>query len=168
MVLGVLGFLAAAFFLAVGSAAAQGAQPAPDFAFRFEFKPCTTNILDTYEKKFIRGMGPADTVVSIPLELSQEQMTAVYEAIANIRFFEYPTTFVGGAGLGETITTTPSTSYQFEVRNAGVVHRVSWDDAHSPRSEAANRLLNLFKMIIGFINDHPDVKRLPTPRVRCE
>ncbi len=31
--------------------------------------------------------------------------------------------------------------------------------------EGATRLLKLFNLIIGFVNDHPDVKRLPMPRV---
>jgi hypothetical protein len=37
----------------------------------------------------------------------------------------------------------------------------TWDDRYGPRSEEANRLLNLFELFIGFINDHQDVKRLP-------
>lgn len=143
--LNVQGFLAAALLVVVSAAARQQpAQPTADFAFRFEFKPCAANTLDRYKNIYIRDMGPNQPSISIPFVLSPRQMVAIYEAIVAIRFFDYPTDFRGGdSGVSESITISPSTTYRLEVRSADVVHTVSWDDAHSPRSVEANLLLNL-------------------------
>jgi hypothetical protein len=160
--------IAAAFLVSV-AASRQPQGPVTDFAFRFEYKPCAANTLDTYKNVYIRDMGPDAQPISIPLTLSSEQLAAVEARILNIRFFEYPTDFRGvQPGLAETSTTRPSTTYRLEVRRVGAVHTVEFDDAHTPRSEEAKRLLELFNVIIGFIDDHPDVKRLPRPRAACE
>jgi hypothetical protein len=97
-------------------------------------------------------------------------MAVVHEEIVKIGFFSYQTDFrrvVPGPG-GEIATTSPSTTYRLEVRSAGVTHTVTYDDKSSPRSEEADRLLNLFKLIDGLINDLPDVKRFPPLRFHCE
>ena len=162
------GFLTAAVFVVIGSAAPQQlVEPTADFAFRYEFKPCQTHTLDTYANKYTR-LGGNDPSFSIPFTLSPLQTAAVYQEIANIRFFDYPTDFKGVLlGAGETTTTSPSTAYRLEVRSAGIIHTVAYDDRYGPRSQEANRLLNLFDLVNGFIKDNPDVKRLPAPRVNC-
>jgi len=118
-------------------------QPVTDFAFRFVYKPCAANTLDTYKNVYTREMGPAPPV-SIPLTLSSEQLAAVEARIAAIHFFEYKADFRRvPPGLVETITTIPSATFRLEVRRAGAVHTVEFDDANTPRSEEANRLLRL-------------------------
>lgn len=160
-------FAAAALTVSV-AASPQPPKPVTEFAFRFEYKPCAANMLDTYKNVYSREMGPGVQPISIPLTLSSEQMAAVEARIDDIQFFEYPTHFSGVApGLAETIRIAPSTTYRLEVRRMGAVHIVEWDDADSPRSERANRLLELFNVIIGFIDEHHDVKGLPRPRVVC-
>jgi hypothetical protein len=144
-------------------------QPPDDFAFKFDFTPCATNTLDTYRNTYTRELGPGQSPVSIPRTLSPEQMAAVYDALGKIAFFDYPSMFPGGSRTqGEITTISPSTSYRLEVRSAGVVHVVRWDDKSFPRSEEASRLLRVLDLIDGFVNDRPEVKRLPQPRVACE
>jgi hypothetical protein len=70
-------------------------QPPADFAFKFDFRPCLTNTLDTYRNIYTRELGLGAPPVSIPLTLSTEQMAAVYDAVVSIGFFNYPTTFLG-------------------------------------------------------------------------
>jgi hypothetical protein len=150
--------------------APQSAEPTADFAFRFDFKPCAGNTLDTYTNQYIREMEPGQPTISIPLTLSAEQMATVFAEIVNIHFFDYPPDFkrVTPGPDGYLSKMIPSTTYRLEVRSAGIFHAVSYDDGTTPRSDEANRLLNLFNLIIGFVNDHPDVKRLPAPRAFCE
>jgi hypothetical protein len=107
--------------------------------------------------------------ISIPLTLSPTQMSAVYREIVNIRFFDYQSDFkrVAPRPGGEISITSPSTTYRLEVRSVGMTHTVTYDDLLGPRSEEADRLLNLFKMIDGVINDFPEVKRLPPLRFHC-
>jgi len=62
----------------------------------------------------------------------------------------------------------PYTTYRLEVRNGGVVHTVSWKDAYKPTTVEANRLRDLFSMMLGFIHEHPEYKRLPRPIGGCE
>jgi hypothetical protein len=145
-------------------------QPPADFAFKLDCKPCMMNTLDTYRNIYTRELGLGESPVSIPVTLSTEQMAAVYDAFGSIGFFDYPSAFrgVSQTATGETTTVAPSTSYRLEVRSSGVVHSVTWGDRFFPHSEEASRLLKVFDLINGFVNDRPDVKRLPVSRAGCE
>ena len=95
-------------------------------------------------------------------------MRAISEAVGKIGFFDYPAKFSGGrAGVDEVISVKPAFMYRFEVRRAGRLHTVTWDDGTLPASAEAIRLGKLFELLMGFITEHPDVKRLPS-RLGCE
>jgi hypothetical protein len=144
------------------------AAQASDFGFRFEFGPCSpwvTERLDTFNGVFTANLGDEP----VRMSLTDAQMTAIYRTIENIRFFDYPSIFNGvPAGVRESTTTSPASTYRLEVRNEGAVHTVSWLDAYKPSSAEADRLRDLFSMVRGFIHDHPEFKRLPRPTVGCE
>jgi hypothetical protein len=150
------------------TAAAQ----AGDFGFRFEVTRCLLDAerLDTFVGEFTKNLGGSPArIVTAKISLTDAQMTTIYRTIESIRFFDYPSTFVGvPAGLQEVITTTPSNTYRLEVRNAGVVHSVSWNDGQKPMTVEADRLRDLFSMVLGFIHDHPEFKRLPPRTIGCE
>src|SRR5262245_52450383 len=98
------------------------AAQAADFGFRFEVGDCLTERLDTFNGAFTKNLGgfPARTATA-QISLTDAQMTAIYRAIENIRFFDYPSTFVGvPAGVQEITTTIPHPTYRLEVRNGGV------------------------------------------------
>jgi hypothetical protein len=145
-------------------------QPPADFAFKFDFKPCLTNSLDMYRNIYTRELGLGEPPISIPLTLTTEQMADAHAALDSIRFFDYPTKFLGArpTATGEAKTVHPYATYRLEVRSSGVVHTVSWDDRSLPHSEEASRLLKVFELINAFVNDRPDVKRLPMSRAGCE
>ena len=146
------------------------AAQAGDFGFRFEVGDCLTERLDTFDGVFTKNLGgePARTVTA-QISLTDAQMTAIYRAIENIRFFDYPSTCVGvPIGVQDVKTTIPSNTYRLEVRNAGVVHSVSWRDAYKPTTVEADRLRDLFSMVLGFVHEHPEFKRLPRLTVGCE
>ena len=97
-------------------------------------------------------------------------MADVHAALDSIRFFDYPTKFLGArpTATGEARTVIPYTTYRLEVRSSGVVDTVSWDDRSFPHSEEASRLLKVFELINVFVNDRRDVKRLPVSRAGCK
>jgi hypothetical protein len=143
---------------------------AGDFGFRFEVGDCSTERLDTFSGIFTKNLGgwPA-RIVTAPIVLTDAQMSTIYRTIERIRFFDYPSTFVGvPAGVHEVTRTVPSNTYRLEVRNAGVVHIVVWKDADKPTTAEADHLRDLFSMVLGFIHEHPEFKRLPAPIGGCE
>ena len=163
-------FLAAA--LLVASAAAQDQMfPPGDFGFRYEAKRCTTTEFDTDRRTYTRvAANSSEPRISIPVSLGPTQMVVVYREIVRIGFFDYQPDFkrvVPWPG-GDTTLRTPSTAYRMEVRSRGMTHTVSYNDAETPRSDEAERLLGLFNLIDAFLNEHPDVKRLGPIRYPCE
>jgi hypothetical protein len=66
------------------------------------------------------------------------------------------------------MTVTPAPTHRLEVRNRGEFHTVSWNDAYKPTTTEADRLRELFSMIVGFIRENPEFKRLPGPLGGCE
>jgi hypothetical protein len=147
------------------------AAQASDFGFRFEFGPCSpwvTERLDTFNGVFTANLG-AQTATA-PMSLTDAQMSAIYNVIQDIRFFDFPSTFTGvPAGAKEVSETSPAPTYRLEVRSGGAVHTVSWTDAkRKPATAGVERLRDLFSMVRGFIHEHPEFKRLPRPAVGCE
>lgn len=64
---------------------------AADFRFRFEIEGCLTERLDTSTGVFTKDLGgdPARTVTA-NISLTDGQMWAIYRAVENTCFFDYP------------------------------------------------------------------------------
>jgi len=146
------------------------AAQAADFGFRFEVGDCPAERFDTFSGVFTKDLGgEVARTVTARMSLTDAQMMAIYSAVEHIRFFDYPSTFDGvPTGVQEVTTTIPYSTYHFEVRNAGVVHTVSWKDASKPTTAEADRLRDLFAMVLGLIHEHPAFKRLPPAIGGCE
>jgi hypothetical protein len=145
------------------------AAQAADFGFRFDVGDCFTERLDTFDGVFTKNLGgvPARTVTA-HIALTDAQMTAIYRTIEDIRFFDYPSTFDGVPTGGQIVRETSLyNTYHVEVRNAGVIHTVAWKDAYRPTTAEADHLRDFFTMVLGFIHEHPEFKRLPHP-TGCE
>lgn len=145
------------------------AQPA-DFGFRFEVGGCGRERLDTFDGGFTKFLGgQPDRIVTTHIALTAAQMTAISLTIESIRFFDYPSAFHGvPPDLPEVGWLHPAPTYRLEIRTAGSVHTVSWKDAYRPTTAEADRLRDLFSMVLGFIHDHPAYKRLPPAIGGCE
>jgi hypothetical protein len=166
---------AAGFSLLFGillSTTAAHAQPpaSADFALKFEFKPCLTSSLDTDKNIYTWELGLGQGSVSTPLFLTTEETATIADAVRRVGFFDYPAVFGGGqpGANGDIVTVTPSTIYRLEVRDAGVVHTVTWNDSSRPHTDAANRLLTLFDLLNRIIGERSEVKRLPVSKAGCE
>jgi hypothetical protein len=167
-----LALLTAAFLVIANAAAAQDQlYPPSDFGFRYEAKLCVTKTFDTQTRTYTRVEGNSSVPpISIPLSLGPNQMVVVYREIVRIGFFDYQPDFkrVAPRPGGGSIMTSPSTDYRLQVRSGGETHTVVYNDGETPRSDEAERLLGLFKLIDGFLEEHPDVKRLGPIRYPCE
>jgi hypothetical protein len=146
---------------------------ADDFGFRFEFEPCfpwITVQLDTFNGVFTANTGGEPTrTVTVQMSLTDAQMRTVYRTTEDIRFFDYPATFIGVSPGDQVTIMHPASTYRLEVRNAGAVHTVSWlDNVRGPTTPGADRLRDLFSMVRDFIHEHPEFKRLPRPTIGCE
>jgi hypothetical protein len=152
-----------------GSGAAARAQAA-EFGFRFEVGDCLTETFDSFTGLFTKELGgePARSVTA-RLSLSESQMSTIRQTVDEIRFLDYPSPYWGvPAGLKEVRTFHPAGTYKLEVRVRGVVHTVVWKDAYKPTTEQADRLRDLLSMIIRFVHEQPEFKRLPPSIGGCE
>ena len=135
-----------------------------DFAIRFAYGLCTTDVLDTSNGSFVRDMGLREPTVSIGLVFPRESLRAIYDELVAARFFEYPTTFHVS---GSTAFVSPAMHYRLEVRSGGATHTVTWIDGNRPSNPEADRLRDLFTRLITLVEEHPSVKGLPRARVGC-
>jgi len=141
------------------------AQP-PDFGFRFSVRSCLTEQLDTFTGIFAKELGTGTATTHITL--TDAQIATLYRAIEDIGFFDYSSPFNGiPTGVSRINTIEPSVTYHLEVRKHGAVQTVDWSDGYSPTTAEADRLRDLMSMMIGFIHEQPDYKRLPPATVLC-
>jgi len=146
------------------------AAQAEDFGFRFEVGDCLPEKFDSFSGAFSKKLGvdPAASA-TFRLSLTDAQMRMIYQTIQDIRFFDYPSQYLGvPEGVKEVTVTTPADTYRLEVRNNGVVHVVVWRDAYKPVTVEADRLRALLLTITGFIHDRPELRQLPTPALAYE
>jgi len=128
--------------------AAQGGQPASDFALRFDHKGCHFEYLDTFKGTYSH----VGATAPVPFVLSDEQRVRILNAVVAANFFELPVTTE--ADEGEQADT-----WELEVLNAGRRHSVTWrvgSKGHAPRA-----LLDLQRTILDVILTHPALRLLP-------
>jgi hypothetical protein len=157
----VLVSLVLVFTLSVPAAGQAPGNPSRDFGFRFEYGLCASEVLDTFKRTFTREMKPAPDL-HVPLTLEAESLTEVRRAIADARFFEYPSEFRPGVP-----NFAPGYHYRLTVQEAGRRHSVFWHDNARPSTPEADRLRRLFTVMMQVISMHPKVQRLPRANAAC-
>ena len=141
-----------------------------NFSFRFEFGcEAVPDVYDSFTRIFTRTWlnFPERKEQNVSVVLSEAQMDHIHRAIHEINFFDYPSQFVGVPPVEQTIVTIPHLRYLMEVRESGAAHRVRWTDSTKPSTERADRLRALFSLLMGFLREHSEVKKLP-PQYPCE
>jgi hypothetical protein len=154
--------------------AAQATGPAEDFAFRVESFDCPLGLIDTftgtYRRRIAGRVSGSPSDVSIPLVLTSEQRSEIFEAIIKMGFFDFPSVFNPPRVMNPNVHLG---NYVLRVRNAGVHHTIWW----TPRSWTANPSLisqeerrrnELMSTIFRVVEAHPLVQRLPVPLGGCE
>jgi hypothetical protein len=136
----------------------------PDFAFRFEFGMCTTNVMDTFEHTFTHDAKSEQyPATSVPLVLPAASVQAIYEALVASRFFEDPSEFDFDAPS----VVIPSNHYRLDVRSGGVRHVVSWTDGGVNSTPQAARLRALVTKMEAVIHERPEFRRFVGILVAC-
>lgn len=143
-------------------------QQQSNFAFRFEYIICDTNILDTFNDTYTRGM-IVEPDITIPLSLTESQIADIYKKMIEINFFDYPEVFtipIPKNGIVGRVT--PATQYHITVRNGDLTKSLSWlDEIIDPKMPEADRLRELFQLIFKIIEEHPEYQKLPEPKAGC-
>lgn len=139
-----------------------------NFAIRFEYGSCDTNILDTFNGTYTRDM-IVEPDVTIILHLSDSQKADIYQKMVEINFFDYPEAFsIPTPQNGILGRVTPATQYRITVRNGDLAKSLSWlDEIIEPKMPEADKLRELFQLIIKIIEGQPDFKKLPERKAGC-
>jgi hypothetical protein len=142
----------------------------PDFGFRFEDLSCYNDVLDTFEGTFTTDVGyPEHTAVTVPMHLTDEQMTAVYMKMVEIGFWDYPANFAvpldpSAGGRYQY----PQSHFRITVRNGGVDQWVDWMMGYvEPTNQDAEQLKDLIIMITEMIRSSPDYQQVPDRGYAC-
>lgn len=143
-------------------------EPASDFGFRFAYGACGTDILDTFAGTYTKDMLGADPI-TIPLTLSSEEQARIYAKMRDIHIFAYPATYaIDVSNAGEVGQVIPATTYSISIRSTGQTHTVTWlDNITKPTAPEADRLRELFQLIVAIINQQQKVQQLPIPQAGC-
>jgi hypothetical protein len=134
---------------------AQVRAPA-DFAFRFEFGVCTTDVMDTFENVFTRDAKSEQyPATSVSVVLPPASVQEIYDAFVAARFFEYPAEF----HVDSSSFTFPSNHYRLDVRSNGARHVVSWSDDAGNSTPQADRLRSFLKKMEALIWERPEIQQ---------
>ena len=138
----------------------EATAPTQVTALVFAYGVGAKNVLDTTSGTFTKDMILASPI-TVPLELTEREMSRIARKIEQIDFFSYParyTTPEDGGGWME-----PHQSYRFSVTTADDTKTVTWEDAVFNDDERAADLRGLARLIERIIHARPEYKALPEP-----
>lgn len=144
------------------------AQPEPNFGFVLEFGSCSIDKLDTFKEEFTQDR-VVEPPITIPLELSNEQMAMIYGKMVEINLARYPEVFeVSKPLIGEVVMLSSPYNYALTVENGESRTSIRWtDDMVQPTTPKADRLRELFRLIIQMIQEFPGYQGLPEVKFGC-
>jgi hypothetical protein len=150
------------------NSAAWPAQPQPNFGFVLEFGSCSMDRLDTFKDEFTQDR-VVEPSISSPLQLSDEQMTMIYGKIVEIDLARYPEVFeVPKPLIGEVVMISSPYNYDLMVQNGKSRTSIRWtDNIVQPTTPKADRLRELFQLIIQMVEEDPGYQQLPEVKFGC-
>ena len=159
--------LQAGLFFACNTADWQ-AQPESNFGFVLEFGSCSIDKLDTFKGEFTQDR-VVEPDINIPLGLSNDQMTMIYEKMVEIDLAQYPEVFeVLKPLIGEVVMISSPYNYALMVENGKSKTSVRWtDNIVQPTTAKADRLRELFRLIIQMVREDPGYQQLPEVNFGC-
>jgi len=144
------------------------AQPEANFGFVLEFGSCSMDKLDTFKGEFTQNR-VVEPSITIPLELSGEQMMLIYEKMVEIKVARYPEVFdVPKPLIGEVVMISSPYNYALMVQNGELRISIRWtDDMVQPTNAKTDRLRELFQLIIQMVHEDPGYQQLPEVNFGC-
>jgi predicted small lipoprotein YifL len=141
--------------------------PTPDestFNFILNYGTFARNEIDTYRDKFTKDM-VIDPPITVDLRLTEEEMDRIYQKMVEIDFFSYPEEFrVTAPPSGATTIVTPYSSYYYTVEKDSQIKKLRWGDEIMNPDEKADKLRELYYLIMSIIESREEYKALPEPR----
>ncbi len=143
-------------------------QPESNFGFILEFGPCNVDKLDTFAGEFTQDR-VVEPPITIPLVLTDEQMTMIYEKMVEIKIDHYPEEFkISKPLFGEYVLLSTGYYYSIQIENGDLETSTRWvDNVVQPTSEKADRLRDFFQVIIEMIQGYPAYLQLPKTNFGC-
>ena len=107
--------------------------------------------------------------ITILMQLSDEQMRMIYEKMVAINITGYPEVFeVSKPLIGEVVMLSSPYNYDLTVENGESKTSIRWtDDIVQPTTSKADRLRELFQLIIHMVHEHPGYQQLPDVKFVC-
>jgi hypothetical protein len=138
------------------------AQPEPNFGV------CSTDRLDTFKGEFTQDR-VVESSITIPLRLSAEQMMTIYQKMVEINLTQYPEMFaIPTPPSGEVAMVVPAWHYTLSVENGESKKMIRWtDEIVQPTTPEADRLRELFQIIVNMVHEHPEFMQLPELNFGC-
>ena len=144
------------------------AQSESNFGFVLEFGPCSIDKLDTFRGEFTQDR-VVEPPITIPLELSHEQMTMIYGKMVEINLARYPEVFeVSKPLIGGVVMLSSPYNYVLTVENGESKTSIRWtDNMVQSTTPKADQLRELFRLIIQMVQEHPGYQQLPEVKFGC-
>jgi len=144
------------------------AQPESNFGFVLEFGSCSMDKLDTFKGEFTQDR-VVEPSITLALQLSDEQMTMIYEKMVEIDLARYPEVFeVPKPLIGEVVMISSPYNYALMVQNGESKTSIRWTDIIvQPTTTKADQLRELFRLIIQMVHEHPGYLQLPKVKFGC-
>ena len=144
------------------------AQPEANFGFVLEFGSCSIDKLDSFKGEFTQDR-VVEPSITIPLELSGEQMMLIYGKMVEINVADYPEVFeVPKPLFGEVVMISSPYNYDLIVQNGESRISIRWtDNMIQPTIPKADQLRELFRLIIQIVQEHPGYLQLPEVNFGC-
>jgi hypothetical protein len=135
-----------------------------DFNLIFKYGFSGRNTLDTYQGTYTKDM-VADSPVTIPLSLNQEDKDKIYQKMVEIGFFDYPDKFAVIVPPGELESRAlPYSTYFFRVTYQGQTKELLWHEKVTNSEAKADKLRELIGLIRSIIESNEAYKKLPEPK----
>lgn len=150
------------------SSVAWPAQPEPNFGFVFEFGSCSIDKLDTFKGEFTQDR-VVEPSITFPLQLLDEQKATIYGKMLEINVVRYPEVFaIPKPLIGEVVMLSSPYNYVLTVENGESGTSIRWtDNIVQPTTLKADRLRELFRLIIQMVHEYPGYQGLPEVKFGC-
>jgi hypothetical protein len=150
------------------TSAAWPPQPETNFGFVFEFGSCSIDKLDTFKGEFTQDR-VVEPSITIPLELSNEQMARIHGKMIEVDVARYPEVFeVPQPLLGEVVMISSPYNYVLTIENGEARISIRWtDNIVQPTTRRADQLRELFQLMIQMVREHPGYQQLPEVNFGC-
>ena len=145
---------------------------ADNYSFIFKDYSCGSripvDILDSNKSTLTHTPLEETESITIAFQLSDNEKNEIFQRIAEMDFFSYPSRFIIPDDY-LSLTETPVSSYELSVTNGDDINSVYWSTGGLAESEyeKANQLWSLFRFIVSLIHNHPKYKELPEPGIFC-